>query len=452
MFSISQAIRQFKQQWTQQLEETAIEAACRTSGALWRNRILPPIYTVKLFLLQILWSNTACDHVPHLADRKFSGEAYCKARSRLPLAALQELLRTGTRAMLAATRGDSLWHSHRLWLVDGTGFSMPDTQALAAYFGYPSGQKPGCGFPMAHALALMHAASGLVQELIITPHRTCDMSQVAKLHNHLLAGDLLVGDRAFGTYAHLVLLHQRGACGLMRAHAKLIVDFTPGRSYKLPATSHSSWERGRPSSRWVRSLGEHDQVVEWFRPQTRPTWLAPEEYEALPASLLVRELRYRVHERGSRVREVTLVTTLLDEKRYPARELAALYLRRWRIETNFAHLKTTLGMDILHCKTVEGVKKEATMFVLVFNLVRMVMREAASRQEVDVERISFIDTLRWLMTALPDTRLTNLVIIPHRPGRHEPRVRKRRPKQTYPLMQRPRHELRKALEEPALAP
>ena len=117
--------------------------------------------------------------------------------------------------------------------------------------------------------------------------------------------------------------------------------------------------------------GEYDQIVEWFRPQARPDWMTPAEYEALPPSLLVREVRYRIHERGCRVREVTLVTTLLDDRRYSASDLAALYARRWKIETNFSHLKTTLGMDVLHCETVQGVKKEAMMFVLVYNLVRI---------------------------------------------------------------------------------
>jgi hypothetical protein len=449
MFSISQAIRQFKQQWTQQLDDAAIEDACTRAGMIWRKRILPPAYTVKLFLLQILWGNTACNHVPRLADRLFTGAAYCKARARIPLTVLQELLRTGTQSMLAAARDDGLWHGHRLWLVDGTGFSMPDTPELAAHFGYPNNQKPGCGFPVAHALALMHATTGLVQQLLIAPCHTHDMSQVAQLHQHLVAHDLLVGDRGFSSYAHLALLSQRHVFGLMRAHQRLIVDFTPKRSYRLPGTHHSHGTTGRPTSRWVRHLGEEDQIVEWFRPAVQPPWMTLAEYEALPPSLLVRELRYRISPPGWRVREVTLVTTLLDAELYSASELATLYARRWKIETNFAHLKTTLGMDVLHCETVEGVTKEATMFVLVYNLVRMVMREAARLQGVPGDRISFLDTLRWLMTAGPGTKLNHLVLIPNRPGRCEPRVRKRRPK-SYPVLNQPRNALRKALLEQSL--
>ena len=448
MQSISEILRQFKQEWARQLDDQHLLAACQAVKFTWRDRILPPVYTIKLFLLQILWGNTACDHVPHLADRRFSGEAYCKARARLPLKVLQYLLTRCTSAMLAATRGDGLWRGHRVWLSDGTTFSMPDTPALQARFGQSGTQKPGCGFPIAHGLALVHAASGLVTKLLLAPLRTHDMSQAEKLHDELAAGDLLVGDRGLSSYAHFALLSRRGVHGVMRAHQQLIVDFTPRRPHVDPNKSRTH-QRGLPTSRWVKRLGKQDQVVEWFRPKRCPAWMTPAEYAELPKSLLMRELRYEVKQKGFRVREVTLVTTLLDPQLYPASELAKLYQKRWGIETDFGHLKTTLGMDVLKCKTVAGVEKEATMFILVYNLVRMVMRETARRQGIEVERISFIDALRWLMSARSDSRLPNLLVHPLRPGRYGPRVRKRRPK-SYPLMNRPRAELRKALETPKL--
>ena len=101
-------------------------------------------------------------------------------------------------------------------------------------------------------------------------------------------------------------------------------------------------------------------------------------------------------------------------------------------------------MDVLHCHSVEGVLKEMTLFVLICNLVRRVMQEAGRRQKVVPERISFVDALRWLRQAQPGDKLPPLLVNPLRPGRYEPRVRKRRPKQ-YPLMKRPRKQLRKEL-------
>lgn len=158
----------------------------------------------------------------------------------------------------------------------------------------------------------------------------------------------------------------------------------------------------------------------------------------------VRELRYQISERGRRTREITLATTLLDPIRYPAADLAALYGQRWQIETNFRHLKQTLGMDVLRCQTVEGVKKELAMYALVYNLVRLVMLEAAKRQSVDVARISFIDAVRWLADAIHGLKELKLRLLPDRPGRFEPRAVKRRPKQ-YNRLNEPRQVLRKRL-------
>jgi hypothetical protein len=167
-------------------------------------------------------------------------------------------------------------------------------------------------------------------------------------------------------------------------------------------------------------------------------------FEQLPESILVRELRYRIRRRRFRTREVTLTTTLLNAVTYTASELAELYHRRWQIETNLRHLKQTMGMDVLRCKTVEGVMKELLVFTLVYNLVRVVMLEAARRQRIDPDRISFIDALRWLCHARPGERLGQLRINPLRPGRIEPRAVKRRPKE-YDLITQPRAELRKRL-------
>ncbi|MFL5244373.1 MAG: transposase, partial [Gemmataceae bacterium] len=164
----------------------------------------------------------------------------------------------------------------------------------------------------------------------------------------------------------------------------------------------------------------------------------------LPETLLLRELRFFTPQRGHRTRVITLVTTLLDPIAYPATALAKLYLGRWQIEVNFRHLKTTMGLEVLHCKTVAGVLKEMYMFAITYNLVRLVMLEASRRQKVPLDRIGFIDALRWLRDAKTDTHLTALVVNPARPDRLEPRVLKRRMKE-YDLMKKPRQELRKAL-------
>jgi hypothetical protein len=317
---------------------------------------------------------------------------------------------------------------------------MPDTPDLQKHFGQHGQQKKGCGFPTAHLLVIFDAASGLVLDLITAPMRTHDMSQVHRLHSQLRPGDVLLADRGFCSYAHLALLAQGGWHACFRMHQMQIVNFRPRRPH---ATGKKV--RGRPRSRWVRSLGLEDQIVEWVRPPNRPVWMEAAAFAALPETITVRELRYRVTAPGFRVEQITLVTTLLDPQTYTAEELAALYKTRWQVETNFRILKTTMGLETLHCKSVDGVRKELWIFVLVYNLVRMVMLEAARRQEVPPERISFVDALRWLASAPPDDPLPALIVNPLRPNRIEPRVVKRRPK-PHKLMMQPRAVLRKALE------
>lgn len=448
LHSIARIVEQFKQEWSQELSDEAIEKAIRKTGMTWRDRKLNPITTVQLFFLQILHGNVACNFLPHLARRRFTGSAYCEARGKLPLEALETLLTGATAKMADCVRDAGRWLGHRLFLADGSSFSMSDTKELRDHFGTPTGQREGCGFPTASWLALVHFGSGLFQKVVAGPLRQHDLSGVPQIHPELTPGDVLLGDRAFCSFAHLGLLILAGIHGIFRAHQKLIIDFTPGRAHFISKGAKRRAKKSNPQalprSRWIAGLGPMDQIVEWFRPAERPGWMPAETFAALPATLRVRELRYQVARPGFRVREVTLVTTLLDAQKYTAADLAAAYGLRWTVETNFAHLKTTMKMDVLHCKTVPGVLKELTMFLLVYNLVRMVMLEAARRQDVPVERISFVDALRWLATARPGDELPELVINPARRGRAEPRVRKRRPKQ-FPLMRQPRHVLRNAL-------
>jgi hypothetical protein len=160
--------------------------------------------------------------------------------------------------------------------------------------------------------------------------------------------------------------------------------------------------------------------------------------------LVLREVRYGIGRPGFRTRQVTLVTTLLEAETYHVADLADLYRQRWQVESSLAHLKTTMQMDVLHCKTVPGVLKELTVFALVYNLVRMIMCRAATLQRIGVERISFVDALRWLGALGTRVPLEALIVNPVRPHRVEPRVKKRRPK-SFPFMITPRRELRQQL-------
>jgi hypothetical protein len=168
------------------------------------------------------------------------------------------------------------------------------------------------------------------------------------------------------------------------------------------------------------------------------------QWKQLPATLLVREVRRTIARPGFRPVTLTIVTTLLDHKKYPAAELFAVRLRRWDVETDLRHLKTTMGMEILHCQTVEGVQKELWMFLLIYNLIRAVMVAAAKRQQVAVSRISFASTLHWMRCAKDGDALLDMAVVPYRPNRMEPRAIKRRPKE-YDRLSRPRKIMKEEL-------
>jgi hypothetical protein len=387
----------------------------------YRDRTLPPVTTAYLALRKAL-HNTAAAGLRHLAGVAFTPSAYCQARGRLPVGFFARLAATVTgrlRTAEAESDGDR-WCGRRTWLIDGSSFSMPDTPDLQAAFGQPAGQAAGCGFPVAHLLALFEAGTGYLVRALAAPLRTHDLAGAAATHTALAAGDVLVGDRAFASYAHLALLRGRGLDGVFRLH-----------------------QRRRAGRR-------RDRGTTYVKPAACPAWMAPADYAALPPRLELREVRVRVTTPGRRVRTLTLVTTLLDAGRFPAADLARLYESRWQVEVNLRHLKQTLGSDVLRSQTETGVLKELLAFVAAYNLVRRVMRQAARQQGVPANRVSFVDALRWLRQAAPGAPVPPLVVNPQRPGRVEPRTRKRRPKQ-YDLMNRPREELRQRLLRQPLA-
>lgn len=427
-----------------------IDQLARVENHPFRNTTLTPGNTLRLFAQQVAHGNIACSAVHHLAGEEFSDSAWCQARARLPVEFIRRIHR---RVVDDARReldqsddcgdGSYRWRGHRLHLIDGSSDSMPDTPELRTHYRVPSGCREGLGFPTSHLLLLMDHRSGLLIDCAEGPMTTSDVSGTPAMHAHLQSGDVLLGDDAFAGWAHLALIKQANLHAIMPAHHRRIVDFTARRAHAHPHQGKSSRRTGKPRSRVIRSLGKDDQLVEYFKPVEKPAWMSDEQWNELPASITVREIRRTVKRNGYRPITVTIVTTLLDPDQYPADELIELRLTRWMIETNIRHLKITLGMEVLKCKTLDGVRKERLMFLLVYNLIRIVMLRAARSQGVNVNRLSFADTLAWLRHGDLD-HCPELKINPLRPGRLEPRVIKRQKKE-FPYMTAPRSQLKSQL-------
>ena len=456
MATIAGALQRINQDFSKHMPDESIRAACRATGHTWRERKLGPVETVQLLMLQTLWFNTAIEHLRHLFGFPFSAAGYCKARMRLPLEALQKLLADssvslraaiGKHAAAAATAADtadtSLWRGLRAFLVDGSSTITPDTPQLQKGFGQPKGQKPGCGFPIAKTIGLFDAFTGMIVRMLAFPLYTHEQSKVWQLHPDLKPGDLLVADRGFCSFFHLAMLQARGVMACFRMHQRTLVDFTPGRPSRDKVAKGK--KIGTPTSAFLRKLGPRDQVVRYPRPPRAADWMTPEQWAAMPEWLDMRELQYTLSAKGMRTRSVTLATTLLDPILYPADAIAELYGVRWQVETHFNELKTTLKMRKLKSKTEEGIRKELAAYCLVYNLVRAVMVKAAEQQGVTPDRISFIDAIRWLLTAAPGEAIPRLVVNRKR-NRQEPRVKKDRGT-SYPWMTKPRNELRETLEK-----
>lgn len=442
MASIARIVTRFKNDPLSLLDDAVVREACEHANHTWRDRVLGPAVTVRLMVLQVLHGNVSCRRLTRIAHVAVSVTAYVNARKRLPIDVLGMVLWRVSREARQRAGDLDLWRGHRVMFIDGSGVSMPDTPALQNTFGQPGRVRAGCGFPVMHTLWLFDAATGLIVDFVAGRWNTHDLADAHRMHPMMEDGDVLVGDRAFCSYAHIALLLQENLHAVVRMHQRMIVDFTPGRTPRKRRPKRS--RKGVTRSRQLACFSKHDQLVEWAKPKDRPSWLTPQEYDRLPGAIVVRELRYTVTRPGFRTTTVTLATTLTDPRKVPVQDLEELYAARWQIEINLRHLKQTMGMDVLRCKTPDGVKKELLAYAIVYNLVRRSMLDEAQRRGVPPDRISFIDALDVLRHMQVDAASRHVIINPNRPGRDEPRVIKRR-KDRYTVMTRPRETLRQEL-------
>ena len=359
--------------------------------------------------------------------------AYCKARARLPLADLQKVHRKVVRAVESARPQPLLGHGRPVKVVDGSSCSMPDTPKNQQAYPQHKGQKPGCGFPILRFVGLFSLFTGVLIGWATGNLHSDERSLFRRLWDLLYSGDILLGDCGFTSFADIYLLHLAGVDCVLR--------------------NHQSRKRGLQT---VQSLGQGNRLVRWFKTSSRPQWMGEALWRSLPDSLLLREFTFTAPVRGRRTQTFVIVTTLTDCKAFPKRDLVALYHHRWQAELYFRYIKVALHMDPLTCLSPAMIEKELTLCFIAYNLIRAIMLQAALRHDRSPWRISFqgaVSTLRtWApplasphLSAQHRKRLTELLflylardLVPLRPGRHEPRARKRRPK-NYPLLTQHRH-------------
>lgn len=413
----------------------------KEAGLTWRNTPLALPNLVAWFARQILDGNLSMPALARLAGSQFTPEAFCTARGKLAISFLRTMLR---RLCELGGEPQTLWKGHRLWHIDGTGISMPDTPALQRHFGQSGQQKPGCGFPTAHLLCLFDAATGMLQDCVIAPLRTHDLARANQLHKYMGQGDVLIADRAFESFAHLAMLLRAGVHAIFPAHQKRKIDFRSRRRRRTRGEGPGRCpDRVMYDREVLRECGKRDRIVRWRKPTNCPRWMKRKDYQDLSETIEVRELRRDVVMDDGRKVTITLITTLLDEEHYPADDLIRVLRARWGVELNLRHLKRTMNMNVLRSKTAAGIERELWMFAIVYNAVRLVMLEAAAKQQQRVDRISFADALYWVRYGNVNEPLPEMAIVPYRPNRIEPRLKKRR-NDHYGVLTKPREQMRKA--------
>lgn len=364
---------------------------------------------------------------------------YCRARAKLSLTALRRLVVESAGQLETDADPSWLWKGLHAKLVDGFTFTMPDTPANQEAFPQQKTQAPGVGFPIARACAVVSLATASVHDLAIGPYQGKETGESALLREMLDtfdAGDLVVFDRCYCSFMMLALLALGGTEVCTRLHQHRRGDFRRGRR-----------------------LGKDDHLVTWDRPP-RPSWMSKEQYDQIPETLTLRELRFTVTAPGRRTETITVVTTLIDPKEYPAEDIAALYGLRWNVELDIRAIKQILGLDHVRCKSPDMVRRELWVTLLAYNLIRKVIATSAAVHDQQPRCLSFTIACQtvlasWMLMStgavrdsskLWEAALTSIAAhqVADRPDRIEPRVLKRR-RHRYPLMRKPRDQLREEL-------
>lgn len=332
------------------------------TGSLSRRRYFSKENTFWAFLSQVLDADGGCREVvrkiqaiaalKELKAPSSSTAAYCKARQNLPQTDIDAILKHTSSQMTKQSQVSPLVN-RRVVVVDGTGVSMPDTEGNQARWPQQRHQKPGCGFPQAKICACFNLQTGLLLSYKVGNKKSHELPLLREQWSTFKPGDIFLGYKGFCSYFDI------------SAFIDLGVDSVITLAQRLPATEATA----------IKVLGDDDLLMKWKKPhRNSKSSFSLDAWNALPKELQLRQIKVTVNKPGFRTEGFYIVTTLLDAKKYPASDIAALYLKRWEVELYFRDIKTTMGMDILRCKSPEMAEKEITMYFIAYNCIRQIGR------------------------------------------------------------------------------
>jgi hypothetical protein len=419
------------------LIEANILDVLNNHGIKYRDRVFNPVTTIWGFLSQVLSDDHSCrDAVARvIAHQAASGArvcspntaSYCNARSRLRTDVLRTLAKRTAQELQAGAVREWKWNGRNVFIVDGSHVSMPDTPQNQASYPQPEAQRPGLGFPLARLTVLLSLATGACHDLAMASYAgkgTGETTLLRQMYDTLKPGDVVLADALFDDYFIACELRQRG------------IELVARAQYQ------------RVGTQTIQSRPDGD-VIAWQRPN-KPHGMAGEHYRTYPKALLMRQVSVDARAKDNRVEHFKVITTILDAA-IDGGQIGELYERRWDGEVDIRSIKSTMKMDVLRCKTPEMVRKEIWAHLLAYNLLRTVMAVAAAENGIEPRQVSFKGAKQAVTAFAPkieaarpkerarliDVLLTAIAYhrVGDRPGRWEPRARKRRPKPGYRLMQ-----------------
>jgi Transposase DDE domain len=398
-------------------------------GHEYRQRVFCPLVTLWAWLSQCLSQDKSLNEAVTriLAHRVATGlpacsassASYSDARSRFPLPVMVRLAKEIGRNVHDSADDSWHWRDREVFLVDGTGLSMPDTPENQLAFPQVKSQKKGVGFPVMRAVAMISLATGAVVDFAFAAHEgkgTGEGTLLRGMLDTMNRGDVLVADRFYPSYSTVAALVERGIDMVSVSHQSRTVDFGEGVQ-----------------------LGKNDHVVEWHKPRCHHR-TDRAKFDWLPETIRVREFLIDIEGRDGRCEKSIVISTIIDPS-IPQEELSDLYWRRWNCELDLRSIKQSMHLDVLRCKNPEMVAKEIFAHLLAYNLLRGTMSESAKRTGTTPRQLSVKGAMQAVESFTPAMMAANgnealyaaflSTIAAHRvgnrPGRQEPRKKKRRP-------------------------
>ena len=400
------------------LSDKIINQVYNNSGFEFRKRLLTPVVTVFHYLTSALWPEKSFQASATVNGINVSSSSLSKARQRLPLKVMESLFHYVSDLCKQEADSSARFKKMRVVLFDGTGISMEDNDELFEEFGSANSKHGKSKYPVAKLVTACLKSSKTILSYRLSHYKTAEVEMAKDILSDLEKGDFVIGDSHYAGANHYCKYLEHGLEFLTPVQHKLKVD-------RLNV---------------IRNISEGEFIAEVpvgkYHRVKNPNF---------PECLTLRFIK--VNYRSRRDKEISyLVTSLTDEKVASATELKNLYKSRWSIETLFYELKIPLSADVLRSKKSGGIYKEIAAKMMAANLVRCIQFQAAKKHGKKIERVSFINTVRIVistslrMSIAPKHKLNELYeqmldnvasyIVPYRPNRREPR-RIRRDKSHY---------------------